>query len=102
MHMREQKPGWILQETRGQPFRVYGREITPIGRLRQVRWPGGGLIWHRPAAIEVRQGEALTRLPIVNLTRRLNAIFLANLLLTALLLTWMQQRRRRRERSNPR
>jgi hypothetical protein len=100
-HIAQHKPCWSAQETRGQPLSAYGREITPIGRLRQVRWPGGGLAWHRPAAIEVRQGDEVLRLPIVPLTRRINAIGIAAVTLATLAGFWLRQRRIR-ERSHKR
>ena len=75
-------PGWQIDETRGKPSLILGRQITPVGRAVQVSWSGGGVIWHRPVAVEVRQGDATRRLPIQNVTRRaIIGIALAGLLL---------------------
>jgi hypothetical protein len=49
---------------------AFSRQITPIGRAVQIRWPDGGFTWHRPVAIEVRQGDEVRRLPIPDVTSR--------------------------------
>jgi hypothetical protein len=95
MQTVQRKPGWSAQETRGQQISAYGREIIPIGRLWKIRWPGGGLLWHRPAAIEVRQGEQVARLPIADMSRRVSVILVAISTLTALGAVWRLQRRLR-------
>jgi hypothetical protein len=45
-------------------------EVTPIARSTHLAWRGGGLEWHRPAAVEVRDGAGVRRIPIYNATRR--------------------------------
>jgi hypothetical protein len=52
------------EERRGEPVRLHGRTIAPIARVTRVRWRGGVWEWHRPVAVEVREGETLSRMPI--------------------------------------
>lgn len=63
-------PRWYVSETRGEPIKAYGREIVPVGRVLQGRWPSRGYTWHRPVAIEVSQGDEVYRLPIHDVTTR--------------------------------
>ena len=86
---------WRVDEIRGQPVQTWGYECIPIGQVLQLRWPGGGIVWHRPRAVEVRQNEHTTRLPIPDVTRRLQISLAAA---TALLLwgmPWIIRRVRR-------
>lgn len=92
MQPAQRSPGWRAYETRGQPIHAHGREVTPIGRVTRISWPGGGLIWNRAVAVEVRQGSETIRLPIHNATRRAIALLLLGLAATTLLLAWVQQR----------
>jgi hypothetical protein len=71
MKLLPKMPGWPISETRGEPITAFGREITPVGRVFQIRWPRGSFIRHRPVAIEVREGDVMHRLPIPNPTRRI-------------------------------
>jgi hypothetical protein len=93
-------PGWRTSETRGEPIEAYGREITPIGRVLQVRWPGGGYTWHRPVAIEASQGDEVYRLPIHDVTMRsIIMMALTGLTCVALVSLWrrgISTRRRNR------
>ncbi|HEY7348324.1 MAG TPA: hypothetical protein VH599_08395 [Ktedonobacterales bacterium] len=94
MQQGQPRTGWRTYETRGQPVQAHGYEITPIGRVAQIIWPGGGLLWNRPVAVEVRQGAQQTRLPIRNMTRRIIASSLIGLAITSLLLSWTQTKRK--------
>jgi hypothetical protein len=71
MKLLSKMPGWPISETRGEPIIAFGRQITPVGRVFQIRWPRGGFIRHRPVAIEVREGDVLHRVPIRDITRRI-------------------------------
>jgi hypothetical protein len=54
--------------------------VTPIARSTHLAWQGGSLQWHRPAAVEVRNGAGVRRIPIYNATRwAIGAIALAGL-----------------------
>jgi hypothetical protein len=81
-----------ISETRGEPITASGRQITPVGRVFQVRWPGGGFIRHRPVAIEVRQGDVMQRVPIHDATRRAtSAIILAGFAVVVIGSSWMRR-----------
>ena len=56
------------EEVRGDPLSLYGRQVTTLKRVTRVRWPGGVWEWHRPAAVEVREGATVRRIPIRNTT----------------------------------
>jgi len=89
-------PGWPIYETRGDPITISGRQITPIGRVFQVRWPRGGFIRHRPVAVEVRQGDVLHRVPIPNTTQRITTtLMLAGLAIFAIGTAWMRRAKSR-------
>jgi hypothetical protein len=85
---------WQIDEIRGQPVQTWGYECIPIGQVLQLKWPGGRIVWHRPLAVEVRQGGHSTRLPIPDVTRRLQISLAAA---AALLwgMPWMIRRVRR-------
>ncbi len=61
-------------ELRGEPITRLGHEVTPVGQSVRLEWRGGALEWRRPAAIEVRDGARLRRVPIYNATRRAIAV----------------------------
>jgi len=42
---------------------------TPQSQALTMRWPQGGWVWNRPAAVLVKQGEQERRIPIVDVTR---------------------------------
>ena len=52
------------EERRGEPMHLHGRTIQPIARVTRVRWPGGVWEWHRPVAVEVREGARVRRIAI--------------------------------------
>jgi hypothetical protein len=47
---------WFAWQTlTGQPVEAGPFKVTPVSRRLTVRWPGGGLLWHYPAALLVEQ-----------------------------------------------
>jgi hypothetical protein len=89
-------PGWPISETRGESIKASGMQITPVGRVFQVRWPKGGFILHRPVAIEVRQGDLLHRVPIRDTTLRVTAaLMLAGLVVVVIGSSWMRRAKSR-------
>ena len=73
-------------------MRAFDRQTTPVGRVVQVRLPFGSFTWHRPVAVEVRQGESIQRLPIQNATRRaIGAMVLTGLAVVVLILLLMRR-----------
>lgn len=86
MPQLQQTRGRFFSGTRGQPLRIQGREITPVGRLTHMTWAGGGILIHRPLAIEVRQGDTTQRYPLPGATRSALALLLPGLVLGALVL----------------
>jgi hypothetical protein len=55
----------------GEPIKVDGTTVTPESQALTLRWPGrlGGFVWNHPTAVLVERGEAVERVPIVDLTR---------------------------------
>jgi hypothetical protein len=91
-------PALHISETRGNPITTFDRQTTPIGRVVQLRLPGGSFTWHRPVAVEVRQGETVHRLPIHDTTYlAMSVIFLTGLatVLVPLVIRTMLFRRRK-------
>ena len=86
---------WHIDEIRGQPVQTWGYECIPIGQMLQVKWPGGGIVWHRPRAIEVHQNGQSTRLPISDVTRRLQISLAAATALLLWSMPWIIRRVRR-------
>jgi hypothetical protein len=97
MQRSQRKPILRINEMREKSVSFYGKEITPIGRVFQVSWPGGTFLWQRPVAIEVRQGDEVRRLSIQNATRRATtSIILAGLAVVVFTASWMRLKNSRR------
>ena len=43
--------------------------VTPVGHRLSLEWPGGGLAWLRPVAVEVSGAGTVKRVPIWDVTR---------------------------------
>jgi hypothetical protein len=93
-------PAVQISEMRGKSITAFDKQITPVGGVFQVYWPGGGFTWHRPRAVEVRQGGTTHRLPIYDATLRAIAsialVGLAAVVLISLSMRWVRSRKRRR------
>ena len=98
MKLLPKTPAWPISETRGEPITASGMQITPVGRVFQVRWPKGGFIHHRPLAIEVRQGDVLHRIPIQNTTRRITTTLMRTGLAVAVIGSSLMQRAKSRSK----
>jgi hypothetical protein len=57
------------QRRSGETVRVGDIAVTPQSQGLTVRWPYGGWVWNRPAAVLVERGEERRRIPIVDVTR---------------------------------
>jgi hypothetical protein len=83
------------QTTSGERFTIGGVSITPQAQALVLRGPFGGWVWNRPVAIVVEQGQQTKRMPIVDVTRRVQIGFMGLGLLFGLVsLIWMRQERR--------
>ncbi len=51
--------------------RISELDIVLEARPRRVAWPFGGLVWNRPVGVRVRGPQGDQRLPIYDVTRRL-------------------------------
>lgn len=84
-----------VNTSRGEPIATRYGQVIPLTRVVKLRWPGGGLNWHRPAAIELQQGQSQQKLPIKNATSRaISTIVLTALALTLGLSSILKNRRR--------
>jgi hypothetical protein len=84
-----------VKTSRGEPITTRFGQIVPLARVVKLRWPGGGLNWNRPAAIEVQEGQSQRRLPINDATSRtIFTIVLTGLALTLGLSSLLKRRRR--------
>src|SRR5437588_2734143 len=99
MQRSHRKPILHLSEVRNKSIISHNRELTLIGRVFQINWPGGAFLWQRPVAIEVRQGDVVRRLSIHNATRRATtSIILAGLAIAVLTTSWMRLKNSTRRR----
>ena len=53
----------------GEPVQIGDVTVTPQSRVLAVRFPYGGFVWHRPAAVLVERNGRSQRIPIVDITR---------------------------------
>lgn len=58
---------WETRE--GPAVTAHGRTVTLVAQALHLRTPFGGLVWNRPVAVLVNEGGAVTRQPIVDVTR---------------------------------
>ena len=94
MQRRLKAPALHISETRGKSVTAFDRQTTPVGRAVQVNWLGGSFTWHRPVAVEVRQGDTIHRLPIHNVTSRaIGGITLTGLAVVVLISLLMRRAR---------
>ena len=58
--------------------------ITAESRALIIRLPWGGLVWHRPVAVRVeRDGRAIERIPVRDITRLVQATLIGAGLIAA-------------------
>jgi hypothetical protein len=53
----------------GEPVSVGDLIVTPESQALTIRLPTGGVVWNRPSAVLIEQGDRLARLPIIDITR---------------------------------
>jgi hypothetical protein len=95
MKSAAREPVLQVSTSRGEPITTRYGQIVPLTRAVKLRWPGGGLNWNRPAAIEVQQGQSQQKLPIKNATSRtIFTIVLTGLAITLGLSSFLKSRRR--------
>ncbi len=67
--MNPLNPLFRYSETALTPLEIGEYTIRPVAHAAALRWPFGGLVWNRPVAIEVQQGDQIERIPIPDVTR---------------------------------
>ncbi|MDH4137568.1 MAG: hypothetical protein OEW09_12775 [Anaerolineae bacterium] len=67
--MKRPKDMFKWQTISGDKVTVGDVTVTPQSQALTIRWPNGGLVWNRPAAVLVERGEQTERIPIVDVTR---------------------------------
>jgi len=72
--------------------------VTPQSQALTIRWPQGGFVWNRPAAVLVEGGERTERIPIVDVTF-IAQLGLLGLSLVFTMMTILLSVRRRREQN---
>jgi hypothetical protein len=53
----------------GEPISSGDTIITPVAKVFAVSTPFMDIVWNRPHAVRVQEGEEVTTVPIVNVTR---------------------------------
>src|SRR5579863_310435 len=95
MKSAAREPILQVNTSRGEPITTRYGQVVPLIRVVKLHWPGGGLNWNRPAAIELRQGQSRQKLPIKNATSRaIFIIVLTGLGITLGLSSFLKNRRR--------
>ncbi|HLX57854.1 MAG TPA: hypothetical protein VKR83_12590 [Ktedonobacteraceae bacterium] len=95
MQSAAKEPILQVNTSRGKPIATRYGQVIPVTRAMKVRWPGGGLTWNRPAAIEVQQGQTWRRVPIKDTTSRIIfSITLVELTIAFGMSSFLKRRRR--------
>jgi hypothetical protein len=94
--MKRPKDMFRWQTTSGDKVTVGDVTVTPQSQALTIRWPNGGLVWNRPAAVLVERGEQTERIPIVDVTR-IAQLGLLGLSLVFTMMAIVLSVRRRRE-----
>ncbi len=63
------KPMFQWQMVDGEPVVVGAVTVTPQAQALSLRFPFGGIVWNRPAAVLVEQDGRTERIPIMDVTR---------------------------------
>ena len=82
------------QRSQGTPVEIGDLTVIPEARSLIVRWPDGGYVWNRPVALIVNRNGKMRRLPIVDVTRRLELALLSAPLVLAVARRYLQARKR--------
>ncbi len=82
------------QRSQGKPVKIGDLTIIPEARSLVVRWPHGGYVWNRPIAMIVNRRGITRRLPIVDVTRRIELTLLSAPLVLAVAGRYLQARKR--------
>ena len=93
--MKRPKDMFKWQTISGDKVTVGDVTVTPQSQALTIRWPNGGLVWNRPAAVLVERGEQTERIPIVDVTRIAQLGLLGlSLVLTTMAIVLSVRRRR--------
>ena len=82
------------QRSQGKPVKISDLTIIPEARSLVVRWPHGGYVWNQPVAMIVNRHGITRRLPIVDVTRRIELTLLSAPLVLAVAGRYLQARKR--------
>jgi hypothetical protein len=96
--MKRPKDMFKWQTISGDKVTVGDVTVTPQSQALTIRWPNGGLVWNRPAAVLVERGEQRERIPIVDVTR-VAQLGLLGLSLVFTMMAIVLSVRRRRDRN---
>ena len=81
------------REALAEPVTVDDVTVTPRSRALVVRLPWGGLVWNRPTAVLVERDGRVRRIPIVDVTRILQAGLMGLVVLAAgVSVLWFRRR----------
>ena len=83
------------RDARGSPMTVGNSTITLVARSLVARWPGGGSVRSRPAAVIVERDGRTERIPIANLNGRI--LWAIRVGAATLIAAWIAKGRGRRD-----
>jgi hypothetical protein len=94
----EEHPPFAFETTSANPITVEGIRLTPRAAALTFRWPSGGLVWNRPASVQVERNGSTEIIPILDMTR-IAQVVLYGLAALFSVLSIMLMIRRRKSRS---
>ncbi len=96
--MKRSKDTFNWQTISGDKVTIGDVTVMPQSQALTIRWPNGGFVWNRPAAVLVERGAQTERIPIVDVTR-IAQLGLLGLSLVFTMMTIVLSVRRRREQN---
>jgi hypothetical protein len=87
-----------VQTVTGDPITAGATTVTPQSQAISIRWRNGGLIWHRPVAVLAERDGQTARIPIVDVTRLVQAALLVSVLMVSLIMSQLTRRQKRSQK----
>jgi hypothetical protein len=87
-----------LENTSAEPIVVGDTRITPQAQAFSLRFPFGGIVWNRPTAVLVERDDVTQRIPIVDVTRVAQIVFLILVVKFSVIIIWLAAQRARQRR----
>jgi hypothetical protein len=77
------------------PIVVGDTRVTPQAQTLTIRFPFGGMVWNRPAAVLIERDDLTQRIPIVDVTRVVQIVLFSLIFSFSVIITLLAARRAR-------